>query len=654
MSETISANAPFLASGSRADALVEAAWGQGYKPDAVLTVSEWADQHRVLSRKAASEPGLWRTARTPYLREIMNALSTASPIQRVVFMKGAQVGGTEAGNNWIGYVIHQAPGPMLAVQPTTETAKRNSRQRIAPLIEECEALRDLVKEPRARDSGNTVQSKEFPGGVLVMTGANSAAGLRSMPARYLFLDEVDAFPGDVEGEGDPIALAEARTRTFQRRKVFIVSTATIAGRSRIEREFNRSDQRRFFVPCPHCDHLQALRFPQLRWDKGSPETAQYACEECGALCGEHHKTEMLRRGEWRATVIGEGLSAGFHLSSLYSPVGWMSWAEIAQRWEAAQGDQELLKEFVNTVLGETWKDGAEAPRWQDVYARRSEHMTGTVCHAALILFAGVDVQKDRIEVGVWAFGRNRERWLVEHRVLPGDSNRAEVWADLEAMFEETWLHESGAEMSVRDWGIDSGAFTSEVYAFVRSQAGRGNVHAVDGQDSYSGAFLGVGAKDTTASGKKLRRGLKIVRVGSSFCKQELLGAFALDRPESGDGFPAGFVHLPHDITEDGVKQLTSEELHTRRARGRTVREWSVITGRRNEWLDCANYARGLASMRGWDRWREAHWRDLEAMLGIERQQPAEVTVQSVVAANTLAARDQQRRSVRRSRVSNRR
>lgn len=654
MSENTSPSEPNPDFASRAERLVAEAWGQGYRPDPVLTVSEWADLHRVLSQKAASEPGRWRTGRTPYLREIMDALSTSSSVQRVVFMKGAQVGGTEAGNNWIGYVIHHAPGPMLAVQPTVETAKRNSKQRIAPLIDECSALRDLVKEPRARDSGNTVQSKEFPGGVLIMTGANSAAGLRSMPARYLFLDEVDGFPGDVEGEGDPIALAEARTRTFQRRKVFIVSTPTIAGRSRVEREYQRSDQRRFFVPCPHCHHYQPLRFAQLRWDKGEPQTAQYVCEECRALCGEHHKTEMLRRGEWRATAPGEGRSAGFHLSSLYSPVGWMSWVEIAQRWEAAQGDQELLKEFINTVLGETWKDGAEAPKWQDVYARRSDHLTGSVARGAMALFAGADVQKDRIEVSVWGFGRNRERWLVEHRVLPGDTNRSKVWADLEAMFDKTWRHESGAEMSVRDWGIDSGAFTSEVYAFVRSQRGRGNVHAVDGQDSYSSAFLGVGAKDATAAGKKLRRGLKTLRIGSSFCKQELLGALALDRPESGQPFPAGFVHLPRDVTEDQVKQLTAEELSTRTRRGRTIREWSVIAGRRNEVLDCANYARGLAAMRGWDRWRETHWRGLEDALGIQRTTiaPAAEITTPAVAAGSLADRNL-RRMAPRSRVRSR-
>ena len=181
-----------------AEQIYAAAASAGARPDPFLTISQWADKYRTLSQRASSEPGRWRTDRTPYLGEIMDCLSPSSGIERVVFMKGAQIGGTECGNNWIGYVIHQAPGPMMAVQPTVEMAKRNSKQRIDPLIEESEVLRTLVHDPRSRDSGNTVLSKEFPGGVLVMTGANSAVGLRSMAARYLFLDEVDGYPGDVD------------------------------------------------------------------------------------------------------------------------------------------------------------------------------------------------------------------------------------------------------------------------------------------------------------------------------------------------------------------------------------------------------------------------------------------------------------------------
>jgi phage terminase large subunit GpA-like protein len=288
---------------------IERAWRDGLKPDPLLTVSQWADQYRVLSQRASSEPGRWRTERTPYLKEIMDCLSPGSPVQRVALMKGAQIGGTECGNCWIGYVIHQAPGPMMAVAPTVELAKRNSKQRIDPLIEESEVLRERVKDRRSRDSGNTVLSKEFPGGVLILTGANSAVGLRSMPARYLFLDEVDGYPGDVEGEGDPILLAERRSATFQRRKILLVSTPKTKSLSRIQREYEQSDQRRFFVPCPHCDEHQTLELANLRWPEGRPREAEYACIHCGTLIGERHKTWMLEHGEWRPTVSGEEADA---------------------------------------------------------------------------------------------------------------------------------------------------------------------------------------------------------------------------------------------------------------------------------------------------------------------------------------------------------
>jgi Bacteriophage tail assembly protein len=280
-----------------------ACWRDGLTPDPLLAVSEWADRHRFLSPRASAEPGRYRTGRTPYMRAIMDALSPSHPARRVAFMKAAQVGATEAGNNWIGYVIHHVPGPMLAVQPTVELAKRFSRQRIDPLIAESPVLRERVKPARSRDAGNTVLSKEFPAGLLVITGANSAVGLRSMPARYLFFDEVDAYPPSADEEGDPVALAEARTRTFSwRSKVFLASTPTIHGVSRIEQEYEATDQRRFFVPCPHCGEMQRLKFERLRWDKGRPETTHYICASCNGRIEEHHKTAMLAAGEWRPTA----------------------------------------------------------------------------------------------------------------------------------------------------------------------------------------------------------------------------------------------------------------------------------------------------------------------------------------------------------------
>ena len=599
---------------------IERAWRDGLTPDPLLTVSEWSDRHRMLSSKASAEPGRWRTSRTPYLKDIMDCLSPTSPVERVVFMKAAQLGATEMGSNWIGYVIHHAPGPMMAVWPTVEMAKRNSKQRIDPLIEESAALAELIAPARSRDSGNTILAKEFRGGVLVMTGANSAVGLRSMSVRYLFLDEVDGYPLDVEGEGDAISLAEARTRTFARRKIFIVSTPTISGASAIEREYEASDQRRYFVPCPHCKHPQWLRFEQLRWDKGQPETAAYVCESCGTAIAEHHKTWMLERGEWRA--MAEGKTAGFHLSSLYSPVGWRAWRDIAAAWEAAvnkeSGSAAAIKTFKNTELGETWVEEGEAPDWQRLVERREDYRIGSVPSGGLLLVAGADVQKDRIEVSVWAFGRGKESWLIEHRVLMGDTARDTVWKALAAMLAEQWTHACGAQMPLARLALDTGFATQEAYAFVRA-CHDPRVMAVKGV-ARGAALIGTPtAVDMTQGGKKLRRGIKVYSVAGGIAKLELYNNLRKTPEVAEDGvairYPTGFVHLPK-LDAEYLQQLCAEQLITRRDRnGFPVREWQKMR-ERNEALDCYVYARAAASNAGLDRFEERHWRELERQIGV--------------------------------------
>ncbi len=603
---------------------IERAWREGLTPDPLLSVSEWADRHRILSSKAAAEPGRWRTSRTPYLKAIMDCLSPTSPVERVVFMKGAQIGGTEAGSCWIGYVIHHVPGPMMAVWPTVEMAKRNSKQRIDPLIEESSVLAELIAPARSRDSGNTILAKEFRGGVLVMTGANSAVGLRSMPVRYLFLDEVDGYPLDVEGEGDAISLAEARTRTFARRKIFIVSTPTIAGASAIEREYEASDQRRFFVPCPHCSHAQWLRFEQLRWDKGAPETAAYVCESCDTAIAEHHKTWMLEHGEWRATVETAGKTAGFHLSSLYSPVGWRAWRDIAAAWEAAvnkeSGSSAAIKTFKNTELGETWIEEGETPDWQRLVERREEYRIGTVPLGGLLLVGGADVQKDRIEVSIWAFGRGKECWLVEHRVLMGDTAREQVWKSLADVLAEQWTHVSGATLPLARLALDTGFATQEAYGFARACRDP-RLMPVKGV-ARGAALIGTPtAVDMSQAGKKLRRGIKVFSVTVGIAKLELYNNLRKAATVAEDGttlsYPAGFVHLPM-IDAEFVQQLCAEQLVTRRDRnGFPVREWQKMR-ERNEGLDCYVYSRAAAAAAGLDRFEDRHWRDLERSLGVMR------------------------------------
>jgi phage terminase large subunit GpA-like protein len=288
-----------------------------------------------------------------------------------------------------------------------------------------------------------------------------------MPARYLFLDEVDGYPGDVEGEGDPILLAERRSATFQRRRILLVSTPKTKSLSRIQREYEQSDQRRYFVPCPHCGEHQTLELENLRWPEGRPLEADYACAHCGALIGERHKTWMLEQGEWRATAAGDGRTAGFHLSSLYSPVGWFSWADAAEMYEQAQKTPDLMKGFVNTVLGLPFEEEAEAPEWQRLYERREAYRIGIVPEQGLFLTAGVDVQKDRIEVEVVGWGRGKESWSVDYRVIDGDTARPEIWAKLGAVLARAWVHASGHTLPMRVMCVDAGYATQDVYAWVR-------------------------------------------------------------------------------------------------------------------------------------------------------------------------------------------
>ncbi len=620
---------------------IRRAWMAGLAPDPALTVSEWADRHRILSSRAASEAGPYRTSRTPFMRAIMDALSPSSPAQRVVFMKAAQVGATEAGNNWIGFAMHRAPGPFLAVQPTVDLAKRLSQQRIDPLIEESPELRALVMPSRSRDSGNTILGKRFPGGQLILTGANSAVGLRSMPARWVFLDEVDAYPGDLDGEGDPIALAEARTISFgHRSKVFLASTPTIKGLSRIEREYEMSDQQRYHVPCPACGGLQWLKFERLRWDKGRPETARYICEHCDAPIAERHKTAMMDEANgacWMPTADPETMAnaqaagvVGFHISGLYSPLGWLSWEEIARSSEQAAGNDAAMKTLKNTVLGETWQETGEAPDWQRMYERRENWQLGHAPEGVLVLTGGADVQRDRIEIDVWGWGRNLRSWLVDHIVIEGDTARSEVWADLTEFLATTWPHEGGATMSLARMAIDTGdgVTTDAVYSWVRA-AGRGQVIAIKGVAGFdrSTPVDGPTYVETTEAGRKLRRGVQLWKVAGAVFKAETYRFLRLNAPTeediaAGGDWPAGYIHIPKGTPSEWIKQLTAEQLVSVKTRqGFQKLEWKKMR-ERNEALDCRVYARASAWLMGIDRWDERRWEQLEEQINVGREDAA--------------------------------
>lgn len=596
---------------------IRAARAEGLRPERQLQVSEWADAHRRLPKKSSAEPGPWRTARTPYLREIMDCMSSTSEVEEVVFMKSAQVGGTEALLNAMGYVIDHAPGPMIIIQPTVELAKRFSRQRVDPLITVTPRIARKVADPRMRDSGNTMLSKDYPGGQMVITGANSAVGLRSMPAQYAFMDEIDGYPVDVDEEGSPIALVEARQRTFVRKKRAKVSTPTIAGRSAIESAFDRTDQRRYYVPCPDCGHMQPLQFAQLTWSKRNllPEQAVYECRACEYPIESHQKTDMLARGVWTPEQPDRvGKVRGYHLNALYAPVGWMSWGEIARQFVDVYKDPEKHRVFINTVLGEVWTAKGEAPAWEGLQKRRETYAIGTVPQEAMFLTAGVDVQKDRIVYEVVGWGRGKRSWSIDKGIVPGDTANLDTgpWAQVDELVERSFPHASGIQMPIRLIAIDANYNSQTVHGWARKYP-ISRVICVQGRD-HGGVLVGAPTPvEITDRGRKLKRGGRLWPVCVSIAKSELYGWLNLDIGPDGIA-PPGYCHFP-EYDDEFFRQLTAEQLVAHKTRKGYIRtEWQVIPGRQNHHLDTRNYARAAAFVAGLDRFTESDWTSREEML----------------------------------------
>ena len=566
----------------------EVSFLQGFKPDPLLTVSQWADANRMLASVASGEPGPWRTSRTPYLKEIMDCLSPASPMERVVAMFGSQLGKTECGLNWVGYAVHHAPGPMLMVQPTVEMAKRYSKQRVGPLIESSPVLREKIRPARAKDSGNTVLSKEFPGGILLMTGANSAVGLSSAPIRYLFMDEVDRFPGDADGEGDPVALAIQRTANFSNRKILLTSTPTIKGFSRVEAAYAESDQRRYWVPCPECGEFQVLAWKQIRWPKGDRENAFYVCIHCEYEIQNHHKGWMLDKGKWIAEAEGDGKTAGFHLSSLYSPHGWTSWGEIAVEHGQVYKDPTRLKVWVNTKLGESWEEDAERIDGDGLLSRREEFGV-FLPDGIAVLTAGVDIQDDRLEIEVVGWGKDEESWSVDYRVLWGDPSSPNLWKDLDALLGRAFPHcRQVSNLPIRAVAVDTGGHhTLKAYDYCRPRLGR-RIWAIKGR---GGMGIPIWPRRPSRNNKGK---VPLFTLGVDAAKEAIFSRLKLGEPGP------GYCHFPMQRDSEYFKQLTAEHVVTRFQKGLPIREWRKRDNDRNEALDCRVYAmsalQGLVSM----------------------------------------------------------
>ena len=559
------------------------------RPDPPVTVAEWADKHRMLSSKSSAEPGKWRTDRTPYLREIMDCLSSYSSVTTVAFLKGVQIGASESALNLVGYAIHHSPGPIFYVMPNKETVERISKTRLDPMIEASPDLAERIPTKKGRNQSNTITEKHFPGGTLILDGAQSGANLRSISVRYLILDEVDAYPFSADQEGDPISLAIKRTSNFARRKIFMLSTPLIKATSRIEPAFLLGDRRYYHVPCKGCGTLDWIRWKNIRWPKGEPGKAAYVCEHCGFEHHEHHKNELLANGVWIATAESQIPDyRSYHLSTLYSPVGWKSWADCAREFLEAHGadgraDGAKLQVFINTILGETYDDATGEAIDPDSLMARREDWGPILPDRAAVLTAGIDVQDDRLEVEVVAWGRDEESWSVATEIFTGDPAQKDVWERLDKFLLQSWRHRSTVNgLKIQAACIDTGgSHTARVYAWAHPRSSR-KIWAIKGSKDYKAPIWPKRPSRTRKSGSNF------YMVGVSAAKDTVIRRLSR---VGADASGVGACHFGMDWDSERFTQLAKSESKKIKFRnGFPEPYWWKADGTRNEALDCRVYA----------------------------------------------------------------
>ncbi len=544
-------------------------------PPPLWTVSEWADEKRMLSSEASAESGRWQTDRAPYQRGMLDAVND-DDVEQVTVMSSAQIGKTELLLNTIGYYIDYDPAPLMLLQPTIDMAQAFSKDRLAPMIRDTTAITNKVHGGKSE----TLLHKGFVGGHITLAGSNSPASLASRPIRILLADEIDRYPLSAGSEGDPFNLAKKRTTTFHNKKIFAVSTPTIKGMSRIEEMFEQSDKRRYHLKCPECGHKQPLNWEQITF-----EPIGHSCRDCGVVSKEWDWKGQI--GEWIPERPEIKHHRGFHLNELVSP--WRKWADVINDFKEAKDNPETLKTWVNTSLGETWDDSeGETIDGSILYARR-ENYAADVPQRGLFLVAGVDVQDDRIEGEIIAYGAGEESFGIEYFRLYGDPSRPELWNQVEKQLNKNYRHESGVTMPISRICIDSGGhYTDEVYEFSK-RMGITRVIPIKGAST-------MGKPIITFPKKKTDRGVYLTIVGTDNAKDLTYQRFSIttdDITSRNDGF----CHFPirDDYSMSYFDMATAESKVVKYSKGQRRFEWHCPSGKRNEALDCRVYA--LAALR---------------------------------------------------------
>lgn len=559
-----------------------------------LTVSEWADQYRFLSSEGSSEPGRWRTDRAPYQREIMDAF-TQYGIWKVVVKSCSQIGKSDIMNNVIGRFAMLAPAPIMMVQPTIDMAQDYSKSRIAPMIRDSKALGDIFRDVKSRDSGNTILSKLFPGGRLIMGGANSPAGLASRPIKILLCDEVDRFPLSAGSEGDPIDLASKRMTTFWDRVMGLFSTPTNMGESRIDDEYMEGTQEEWQHCCPNCGEYHLITHRNLTADYESYEdkkgqkhvkvnSVSWRCPDCGYDFGEiemHHAEQKYVAQNGSAWANGV---RSFFVNCWSSP--WLKWADVMQEYLEAKGDPEREKVVYNTRFGESYerKGNFEGP---EMFLERREDYGAELTNDVLLLTAAVDVQDNRLEYEICGWGVGEECYGIKKDIILGVPDTQAVWDMLDEQLDRPYVRPDGVRLVVARTFIDSGGhYSNAVYNYCLRRLRRQRF-AIKGASTPGVPLIHKYSKVTVAN----RYTIPLVMLGVDSAKQYVMDRLSIeDKGPKYFHFPLDTDDFKHGYDEIYFKGLISEQRVPHKKNGRIIWQWEVIAkDKRNEPLDLRGY-----------------------------------------------------------------
>lgn len=587
---------------------------RGLEPDPNLPVDEWADEYQVVPKETgASEPGKYRTARTPHAREPMRCLSAGHPAKRVVVMGASQMLKTQVALNFLGETVHQRPKNFLWLVPTGKLHKR-AAARIDKNVAAVPVLRERFAKPNSRDATNNNDIKAYPGGALYLATAGAAANLAELSVTYVVFDEIDRAKENVGGEGDPRELAETRQTSHERdRKAYYPSSPTIEGESAIQTLYQMGTQQVALAECIHCGHAQPLDFFRLiRSEDG--KRALYPCCECGGLHEEGDKSRMFARGLWSEGVPGDGETWSFNISQMFLPYGWKPWIALMKQYDAAkakldEGSEESMIAFYNTALAQCWERTKETTRYDELMNRADTYLLGTVPAGGLVLTASIDTQAYRLEFLVMAWGEGMEGWVVDYQVIHGSPAEVETWQRADELLKGRYRHASGQMLGITAAFVDSGGSnTQDVYNFT-APLKRRKIFPVKGHSRPNRPILSgkPTAVDINWRGKTEKRAAELWLVGPDTAKDYLQARWKRTQGP-------GAIHFPADLPESFYKGLTAEYRTYGYKRGRKVSWWEQKKGEANEPLDLTVYNLGAAHYLQLHKNTESRWQALRDRL----------------------------------------